>query len=239
MKIYIDNNAFTITVTISFTMKKIKFIINEWIWGIMGLLSLICIIILDFTQWRPFGESLKYNEINQMIRTIAYSLLASSLFYLFNEFLPSKYRRNVAKMHISRELHYIREEFMWLVRIEPFNFDKINYTKEEFVRIFAKLDLYAKYQFDPMKSKADNINSRKIAILTKCENLLASYGHELKFSQINYIESVLKSDFINQTLIPIDFAIPEEYRVKSDIFNNQELIASSIFDLYSISRKVK
>ena len=55
--------------------------------------------------------------------------------------------------------------------------------------------------------------------------------------EINYINTILKSDFVRNRLEPMDFNVPKQYI--SSYPNNQQTIGYSIFKLYELGKDIK
>lgn len=130
----------------------------------------------------------------------------------------------------------IHRQLRLVINIEPFSFLKEECTKSVFGEKFSQIDLYEKSEFDFSKRKKEILNMRKEIIISKCENLLTSYSHELSYEQLNFIENALQSIFLLSPLIPIDFSIPQELFFEYNKNNNQKEIGESIFELYLQSK---
>lgn len=205
------------------------------LWWIVAVISAVLIFILKFTEWRLITCSFA-DAGNYVVETLAFSMLAASLFYVINEFIPQMPVKNVAHRYIQRNLRRIRENLRIIVElVEPFRFDKPKYDLQSFTKVFREKDMISGY--GNSTSFTDFINMRKTEIESICDDLLSSYKQYMSVEEIKYVDTILNSYFIQNSLLPMNFSVPEEDRYAYP--NNQEEIGKSIFELYSLCSPIQ
>lgn len=208
------------------------------LWWIGTCVSIALIIILRFTDWRPIVcEPEVADGGNFTLESLSFSYLAAAIFYLLNEYIPQRRKNEVYAAHIERQIISIKEYIRQIVAsIEPFKMDENKYTLQTFAKTFADKDLKTKLM-DGQTDLESYINKRRELVETLCDQLLSSYGNVMSYKEINYINTILKSDFVRNRLEPIDFNVPEQYI--SSYPNNQQTIGNSIFKLYELGKDIK
>lgn len=207
------------------------------LWWVGSLVSIVLIIILRFTEWRPVICAPKLAEAsNFMLESLSFSYLAGAIFFLLNEYIPQRRKNKVHIEHITRQIQSIKEYIRQIVAsIEPFK-DENEYTQQTFTNTFANKDFRTKFM-DGQDDLENYINKRRKLIESLCEQLLSSYTNIMSNKDIDFINTILKSDFIRNTLEPIDFNVPNQYI--SSYPNNQKEIGISIFKLYNLGKTSK
>lgn len=210
----------------------------EHLWWLGTFVSIALIIILRFTDWRPIVcEPELADGGNFTLESLSFSYLAAAIFYILNEYIPQRRKNKVYADHIKRQIISIKEYIRQIVySIEPFKMDENKYTLQTFAKTFADKDLKTKLM-DGQTDLESYINKRRELVETLCDQLLSSYGNVMSYKEINYINTILKSDFICNQLVPIDFNVPEQYI--SSYPNNQRTIGNSIFNLYELGKDIK
>ena len=213
-----------------------KFI--KHLWWIGTFISIALIIILRFTDWRPIVCEPKVADGgNFTLESLSFSYLAAAIFYILNEYIPQRRKNEVYAAHIERQIISIKEYIRQIVAsIEPFKMDENKYTLQTFAKTFADKDLKTKLM-DGQTDLESYINKRRELVETLCDQLLSSYGNVMSYKEINYINTILKSDFICNQLVPMDFNVPKQYI--SSYPNNQQTIGNSIFNLYELGKDIK
>ncbi len=212
-------------------MKGCRFI-EEYKWIIItSLLVCFVIAILRFTDWRPFGYSDKADSVNYTLETISFSVLAAIVFWWVNDFSSYRKRRAVAVNHINRQIWTIKELIRQMIDvIEPFSPDHERYSLESFKKVFNQKDLYDGF-YGGSRKIVDVYTEYKKSIELIAEGLLASYSEYMTYDELKYLDGLLRSFLIRNTISPMDFSIPIEDRHFYP--SNQEEIGESI---YLISR---
>lgn len=208
-------------------MKICRFF-KEYRWIIVTSLFVCSIIaILRFTDWRPFGYSDKADSINYTLETISFSVLAAIIFWAVNDYSSYRKRRIVAVNHINRQIWMIKELIRQMVdAVEPFSLERKSYSLESFKNIFNQKDLHEGF-YGGTRKLVDVYTEYKNRIELIAEGLLASYSEYLTYDELKYLDELLRSYLIRNTISPIDFSIPIENR---HFFpSNQEEIGASIY----------
>ena len=73
---------------------------------------------------------------------------------------------------------------------------------------------------------------KKLEIERVANDLISSYSFYMSNKELDYINKVLNSYFIMNSITPMDFSIPEEMRINYP--NNQEEIGKSLYGLYML-----
>lgn len=84
------------------------------------------------------------------------------------------------------------------------------------------------------ESIEEYIVTRKNKIETLCEQTLSLYGDYMDENELNYVDGVLNSYFIQNPLTPMKFDIPKE--VQPFYPNNQKEIGESIWQIFNIGK---
>lgn len=209
-------------------------VLNHLCW-IVAIISIVLIFILKFTEWRPIPCRFA-DAGNNVLETLAFSMLAASLFYVINDYIPQMPIKNVAHRYVQRNLRKLRENLRIIVElVNPFTFNKPKYDIQSFTKAFGEKDLVVGY--GDSTPFVDFINMRKTEIETICDVLLSSYKQYMSVEEIKYVDTILGSYFIQNHLTPMNFSVPEEDRHAYP--NNQEEIGKSIFELYSLRSPIE
>ncbi len=193
-------------------MKVSKFI-KEYIWIIFtGFIACLIIVILRFTDFMPASYVPKEDSINYTFETISFSVLAAVIFWFINDFTAYNKRRKIAINHINRQIRTINELIRQMLNaIDPFSLESKRYSFESFMTKFNKLDLYDGF-YGGSRAIVDVYSEYKRRIELIADSLLGSYSEYLSYDQLKYLDEILKSYLIRNTITPMDFAIPEEER---------------------------
>lgn len=73
---------------------------------------------------------------------------------------------------------------------------------------------------------------KKLEIERIANDLISSYSFYMSNKELGYIDKVLTSYFIMNSIAPMDFSIPEDMRISYP--NNQEEIGKSLYELYML-----
>lgn len=208
-------------------MKVPKFI-KEYKWIIIsGLLACIIIAIIRFTDWRPFGYSDKADSVNYTLETISFSVLAAIIFWSVNDYSSYCRRRNVAVNHINRQILTIKELIRQMIdAVEPFSLERKSYSLESFKNVFNQKDLHEGF-YGGTRKLVEVYTEYKNRIELIAEGLLASYSEYMTYDELKYLDELLRSYLIRNTISPMDFSIPIENRHFYP--SNHEEIGESIY----------
>ena len=163
---------------------------------------------------------------------LSYSLVAASIFYFLNEWLPMRYRRHVAQTHTKREMRQLRELLrLCTFSLYPFNFTPItDMPKEEFMNAVGRKDLTEPFLGGSSKTILEQLNKYRGKIIEISESLMSSYYAVMSDDQLEVVSEILNSVFVANGIIPIDYNLSEEYRNCDS--NNQWEVCGSIYDMY-------
>ena len=102
-----------------------------------------------------------------------------------------------------------------------------------FIDAFVNTDLLSSFM-GGKESIEEYIVTRKNKIETLCEQTLSLYGDYMDENELNYVDGVLNSYFIQNPLTPMKFDIPKE--VQPFYPNNQKEIGESIWQIFNIGK---
>lgn len=194
---------------------------------ITGLFACFIILIIRFTDWRPLGYNAKADSVNYTLETISFSVLAAIIFWAVNDYSSYRRRRVVAVNHINRQIWTIKELIMQMVdAVEPFSLERKSYSLESFKNVFKQKDLHEGF-YGGTRKLVDVYTEYKNRIELIAEGLLASYSEYMTYDELKYLDELLRSYFIRNTISPMDFSIPIENR--HFLPSNQEEIGESIY----------
>lgn len=216
-------------------IRNIKDRIVNQIAKVFLILSIVCIVIVEMTDLRPFGEAYNADGVNRILLTLSYSYAAAYLFFILHDWLPQRFRRRIAKNYIEREMRHLKE-LLRLCRFLLYPFFSISETdlsKEKFMETAGRKDLNNK-SFVGSKTIMEQLNIYKKEIIDISESLMSSYNSSMSDKQIKFVDELLSSCFIANNISPINFDLPDEYT--NDYPNNQWDVCESIYDNY---KKVK
>lgn len=202
--------------------------LKEYIWIIVTSLLVCSIIaILRFTDWRPFGYSDKSDSVNYTLETISFSVLAAIIFWSVNDFSNYRKRSAIAVKHINRQIRTIKELIRQMIEaVEPFSLEPKQYSLESFKKVFNQKDLYDGF-YGGSRKMIEVYTEYTNQIELIAEGLLASYSEYMTYDELKYLDKLLRSFVIRNSIIPINFSIPIENRHCYP--SNQEEIGESIF----------
>lgn len=194
---------------------------------ISGIVASLSIVILRFTDWRPFGYCGKADSINYTVETISFSVLAAIIFWIVNDYTIYRSRKAVAVSHINRQICTIEKLIKQMIdSVEPFSFEPRKYSLQSFKDTFNQKNLYDGFYGGDHKI-VDVYTDYKVKIELIAENLAASYSKYMSLNQLEYLDALMSSFLIRNTITPIDFSMPVEHR---EFFpSNQDKIGESIF----------
>lgn len=203
--------------------------ISVWVCGIICI-GVIC--ILKFSDFRPFGSCTYATAINGALETMAFSILAAIVFFIVNDIITSKQRVKISIHHIEHDIEKIRGLLRQMIdAVEPFKLERKRYTVDSFKQKFQNKNLYDGY-WGGDRSMVDVYTYKKLEIERIANALISSYSFYMSNKELGYIDKVLTSYFIMNSIAPMDFSIPEDMRISYP--NNQEEIGKSLYELYML-----
>ena len=202
---------------------------NQIIAKLFLFFSIVCIMIIELTDLRPFGVAYNADGINRIILTLSYSYTAAYLFYFLHDWLPMRYRRRIAQNYVEREMRQLKELLrLCMLLLYPFSsISETDLSKDKFMEIVGRKDLMAP-SIIGSKSIIEQLNIYKKDITDISESLMSSYNDAMSDKEIKFVDGLLNSCFIANNISPINFDLLDEY---TDSFpNNQWDICESIYD---------
>lgn len=202
---------------------------NQIIAKLFLFFSIVCIMILELTDLRPFGVAYNADGINRITLTLSYSYTAAYLFYFLHDWLPMRYRRRIAQNYVEREMRQLKELLrLCMLLLYPFSsISETDLSKDKFMEIVGRKDLMAP-SIIGSKSIIEQLNIYKKDITDISESLMSSYNDAMSDKEIKFVDGLLNSCFIANNISPINFDLPDEY---IDSYpNNQWDICESIYD---------
>jgi len=212
-------------------IRNIKDRIVNQIAKVFLILSIVCIVIVEMTDLRPFGEAYNADGVNRILLTLSYSYAAAYLFFILHDWLPQRFRRRIAKNYIEREMMHLKEllRLCSFLLYPFFSISETDLSKEKFMETAGRKDLNNK-SFVGSKTIMEQLNIYKKEIIDISESLMSSYNSSMSDKQINFVDELLSSCFIANNISPINFDLPDEY---IDSYpNNQWDVCESIYDNY-------
>ena len=215
--------------------RKWKFIKDKTMHKIIAkvilFFSIVCIIIIELTDLRPFRVAHNADGINRIILTLSYSYTAAYLFYCLHDWLPMRYRRHISQNYVEREMRRLKELLrLCMLLLYPFSsISETDLSKDEFMKIVEQKNLMAP-SIIGSKTIVEQLNIYKKEITDISESLMSSYNDAMSDKQIKLLDELLSSYFIANNISPINFDLPKEY---IDSYpNNQFDVCESIYDNY-------
>ena len=208
---------------------KLSRFIKEHKWVVFaGFIAFLIIVVIRFTCYRV-GYCIKADSVNYTLETISFSVLAAIIFWFVNDFSSYSKRRTIAVSHLSRQIGTITELIRQMAdAVEPFSLKPKRYSLETFKNLFNQMDLYDGF-YGGSRKIVDVYTEYKNRIELIAEGLLASYSEYMTYDELKYLDELLNSYLIRNTISPMDFSIPIENR---HFFpSNQEEIGESIYIL--------
>ena len=193
------------------------------------ILSIVCIVIVEMTDLRPFGEAYNADGVNRILLTLSYSYAAAYLFFILHDWLPQRFRRRIAKNYIEREMRHLKELLrLCILLLYPFSsISETDLSKDKFMEIVGRKDLMAP-SIIGSKTIIEQLNIYKKEITDISESLMSSYNNAMNNKQIKFVDELLNSYFILNNIRPINFDLPDKY---IDSYpNNQWEVCESIYD---------
>ena len=212
-------------------IRNIKDRIVNQIAKVFLILSIVCIVIVEMTDLRPFGEAYNADGVNRILLTLSYSYTAAYLFYFLNDWLPMRLRRRIAQNYVEREMRQLKELLrLCILLLYPFSsISETDLSKDKFMEIVGRKDLMTPSVIGS-KTIIEQLNIYKREITDISESLMSSYNNAMNAKQIKFVDELLNSYFILNNIRPINFDLPDEY---IDSYpNNQWEVCESIYDNY-------
>lgn len=213
--------------------KKFYRFLNILGWIVCGI-TIASIAILQLTDWRPLGEAVRYEEINEIILNLSYSYLAAYMFYIVMNWLPGLRRKSIVKSYTKYHLLKIREHISICINSQHLYalLGRKSYagyapyqSREEFIAEFGEAQLL----------NLDIIESSRVKIKQLVDSILI-FVEYLSEEELENLLKVKESLFLKESIRPIEYADEEQ---KTEIPNNQRDMAESIYHIYELIKVIE
>lgn len=203
---------------------------------VVSCIAIASIGILQLTDWRPLGEAVRYEEINEIILNLSYSYLAAYIFYIVVDWLPSLKRKSIIKSYTKYHISKIREHISICTNIQyrfaylgqetkPYIGYKPYKPREVFVREFGGKELHS----------LELLESSRAQIKIFVESALF-FQEYLSEKELDNLLKIKESLFLREPIRPIEYIDDEQ---RTEIPNNQRDMAKSIYDIYELIRAIE
>ena len=216
-------------------MANVIFLIMRCLGWFLSICSIICIYIINFTEWRPLGTADKYEEVNNVIVNLSYSYLAATIFHIVMIVLPElrrkKIMRNKIRSYFSRMKSAIK---ISITHIHLYSLELKDYKilpKEEFLVKFCSKNL------NPPCDYLDLLKQARTKINLLIESLLTIQEY-LSDKEINKLMKIKDSLFLTEEIYPKDYIINADGLPLELPNNNQKEMAESIYCIYELINKL-
>ena len=202
---------------------------------ILSLLAIASICIIKLTEWRPLGEALRYQEINEIIVNISYSYIAAVFFYIVVDYLPKLQRKNIMRRKILLYLSKIKQITEQSIKnINMYNFIQPNQilNRKDFIKQFSSKDLTPPCDYLIILQR----NKRELNLLV---DFLLTMQNFLSNKEFCNLLKIRESIFLSQQIHPTDYIETENGEEMECPGSNQTEIAKSIYDIYELIQQIE
>lgn len=216
--------------------QRMRYRLYRTLGWIVCIIAIASIGVLQLTDWRPLGEAVRYEEINEVILNLSYSYLAAYIFYIVVNWLPSLKRKSIIKSYIKYHISKIREQISICTnsqyRYAYFGQEKKPYigckpykSREVFVREFGEKELHGLGLLESSRTQ--------IKMLVGSALFFQEYLSE---KELDNLLKIKESLFIKESIRPIEYIDDEQ---RTEIPNNQREMAKSIYDIYELIKAIE
>lgn len=201
---------------------------------IFSLLAIASICIIKLTEWRPLGEALRYQEINEIIVNISYSYIAATIFYFVMDYLPNLHRKKIMRRKILLYLSKIKQMVEQCIKsINMYNFIQPNQilSKKDFIKQFSSKNL------TPLCDYLIILQRKKIE-LNLLVNFLLTIQNFLSDKEFYNLLKISESLFLTQQIHPTDYIETDKGEKLECPGSNQKEIANSIYEIYELINEI-
>ena len=202
---------------------------------ILSLLAIASICIIKLTEWRPLGEALRYQEINEIIVNISYSYIAATIFYFVMDYLPNLHRKKIMRRKIKSYLVQMKVSILQCIKdINLYNFIQPSQilSRKDFIKQFSSKDLTLPCDYLSILQR----NKIELNLLVDFLLTIQNFLSDKEFYNLLIIKDSL---FLTQSIRPIDYIETEHGERIECPENNQEEIAKSIYDIYELIQQIE
>lgn len=207
---------------------------HQWFWATSMIIAFVVIIVVEILHLSFSGNKHSIVEtIYNVFEGIALSYIAAVIFQWVVVCIPHQKRKDILTPLIKRHLWKIKESLRECKTIpNPYSLtlnDK-QQSKEEFIDEFSKCNLLMCYMTENGCSKESRLNTLKEQIDYSVDVLLSNKEY-LTDSQLEFVNYVISSSFMQNVLVPND-------EVCDSYSKNQNLMGECIYDLYEEAKVI-
>lgn len=202
---------------------------------ILFLLAIASLCIIKLTEWRPLGEALRYQEINEIIVNISYSYIAATIFYFVMDYLPNLHRKKIMRRKIKSYLVQIKVSILQCIKdINLYNFIQPSQilSRKDFIKQFSSKDLTLPCDYLTILQR----NKIELNLLV---DFLLTIQNFLSDKEFHNLLNIKDSLFLTQSIRPIDYIETEHGERMECPGSNQEEIANSIYVIYELIKEIE
>lgn len=197
--------------------------------------SIACIYIINFTECRPLGTVVKYEEVNNVIVNLSYSYLAATIFHLVMIVWPGLRRKKIMRNKINCYFSRMKSAItICITHIHLYSLDFKDYKilpKEEFLVEFSSKNL------NPPCDYWNLLKHARIEISLLIEFLLAIQEY-LSDEEINKLMSIKDSLFLTEEIHPKDYIVNGDGSPLELPNSNQKEMAERVYCIYELINKL-
>lgn len=207
---------------------------HRWFWVTSMVIAFVAIIAVEVLRFCFSENDCNSTEtISNVFEGIALSYIAAVVFQWVVVYIPHQKRKEILTPLIKRHLWKIKESLRECKTIpHPYllTLNDKQQSKEEFIDEFSKCNLLMCYMTENGCSKESRLNTLKEQIDYSVDVLLSNKEY-LTDSQLEFVNYVISSSFMQNVLVPND-------EVCDSYSKNQNLMGECIYDLYEEAKVV-
>lgn len=189
----------------------------------------LAIIVIQLTEWRPFGYSVKGKEINSIILNLSYSYWAAIFFHMCMVYIPGLHRKKIMRFKIEYYLSKLYSSIRQCINgVYLLSFDyryNMHIPRKKFLDEFCSKDMTPPCDYLTILEK----KSCEIRMLIDSLIELREY---LTDEEVHKLLLIMDTPFLTEKIRPREY-IESEEGVKTELPNsNQNEMAKSIYHLY-------
>lgn len=208
------------------------FFANTYVWCTMAVISLLVCLDIEY-QWLLIpSESLEVAQAtNRIILALSYSYIAAVIFHIVVVFFPFKARQRSIGPLLNHMLFQLtgKIRLAYEVPISIFSTRLVPYTKEEYVSMFASMDMYEYCIYPKGMTKLERLESLRNDINDSL-TLLLTYREYLNENVFRFLNEVAASSFMVCDIIPFNSD-------RDELDNNQRDMGESIYAIRELSKQ--
>lgn len=192
--------------------------------------------VLQLTDWRPLGEAVRYEEMNEIILNLSYSYLAAYIFYIVVDWLPSLKRKSIIKSYTKYHISKIREHISICINSQ-YRFAYLGQEKKTYIgcKPYKSREVFVREFGGKMLHSLELLESSRAQIKIFVESALF-FQEYLSEKELDNLLKIKESLFMKESIRPIEYTIDEQ---RTEIPNNQRDMARSIYDIYELIKAIE